>query len=118
MKGNTQRKIQSIENNMYHHGLIKMLIEAHLKSIGDDWESFIVRNHFKEVQQEEPICKIKRSRRKFSLNPKDDLPLQQEKPLEDETPLADVLENIKKKNVIRRKNSDKEEAYLEEKQRK
>lgn len=80
MTGNTQRKIQSIENTMCHHGLIKMLIESHLKSIGDDWESFIITNHFKEVEQEESSNKIKRSRRKLSLNPKDDLPLQQEQP--------------------------------------
>lgn len=53
-----------------------MLIEAHLKNIGDDWESFLVRNHFKEVEQEEPNRKTKRSRRKLSLNPKHDLPQQ------------------------------------------
>lgn len=91
MIGNTQRKIKSIENTMYHDDLIKMLIEAHLKSIGDDWEVFLVRNHFKEVEREEPNSKIKRSRRKLSLNLKDDLPLQQEKPSEDETPLANVV---------------------------
>jgi len=60
---------------MYHHGLIKMLIEAHLKTIGYDWESFLVKNHIKE---EEPNNKIKRIRINLYLNPKDDLPLQQE----------------------------------------
>jgi len=44
---NTQRKVQEIENTMYHHSLIKILIEATLKNIGDYWESFLVRNHFK-----------------------------------------------------------------------
>lgn len=109
MTGNTQRKIQSIENTMYHHGLIKLLIEAHLKNTGDDWESFLVRNHFKEVEHDEPNTKIKRSRRNLSLKPKDDLPLQQEQPSWDETPLVDVLENIKNKNVRRIKTNDKEE---------
>lgn len=45
MINNTQRKIHCIENTMYRHGLIKMLIEATLKNIGDDWEIFLVRNH-------------------------------------------------------------------------
>jgi len=34
---------------MYHHGLITMLIEAHLESKVDEWESFLVKNHFKET---------------------------------------------------------------------
>lgn len=87
-----------------------MLIEGHYKNIGDDWESFLVRNHFKEVEQEEPNNKIKRSRRRLSINPNDDLCPQQEKPSEDETPLEDVIQNLIKKNVGRKKASDKEES--------
>lgn len=74
MTGNNQRKIQSIENTMYQHDLIKILIEAHFKNIGDDWESFLVINHFKEVEWEEPNNKLKRSRRRLSTKPNDDLP--------------------------------------------
>jgi len=70
MSSNTQRKIQFIENIMYHHGLVKMLIEAHLEKLEDNWESFIIRNNFKEIEQEEPSSsKVKRSRRKLSENP-------------------------------------------------
>lgn len=36
MSSNTRRKIQSIENTMYHHGLLKIVIEAHLESLGDN----------------------------------------------------------------------------------
>ena len=36
--GNVQRKIQFIENTMYHHGLIKILVEYQLKNVGDNWE--------------------------------------------------------------------------------
>jgi len=68
-----------------------MLFEAHLKNIGDDWESFLVKNHFKEVEQEEPNNKIKKSRRRLSINPNNDLLPQQEKPSEDETPVVYVL---------------------------
>lgn len=50
---NVQKKIQCIENTMYHHDLIKILVEFYLQSIGDNWESFLVRNHFEEKSLEE-----------------------------------------------------------------
>jgi len=46
MSTNVEKKIQCIENTLYHHGLIKTLVEFHLRSIGDNWKSFLVRNHF------------------------------------------------------------------------
>lgn len=36
MSTNIQKRIQFIENTMYHHGLIKILVEFHLWSIGDN----------------------------------------------------------------------------------
>ena len=36
MDGNIKRKIQSIDNAPYHHGLVKILIESHLKGKGDN----------------------------------------------------------------------------------
>lgn len=42
MDTNIQRKIQSIDSALYPHGLVKDLIEAHLKSKGDNWEDFMV----------------------------------------------------------------------------
>lgn len=33
---------------MYHHELIKILIEFHIQSIGDNWENFLVRNNFED----------------------------------------------------------------------
>lgn len=50
---NVQKRIQFIENTMYHHGLIKKLVEFHLRSIGDNLESFLVRNHFEERSLEQ-----------------------------------------------------------------
>ena len=65
MSGNLQKIIQSIYNIMYHHGLIKILIEFHLKSIGESWEIFLIRNHFQEEAQEKPKDdKTKISRRR------------------------------------------------------
>ena len=49
---------------MYHHCLIKILVEFHLKNLGDNWEIFLVRNHFKEDNQEQPSSsKVKRGRK-------------------------------------------------------
>jgi len=49
MASNVQNRIQFIDTTMYHHELIKILIEFHLKSIGDTWENFLIRNHFQEA---------------------------------------------------------------------
>ena len=35
MASNVQKKIDFIDTTMYHHGLVKILIEFHLKGIGD-----------------------------------------------------------------------------------
>ena len=41
-----QRKNLSSERNVFHHGLVKILIEFQLKHNGDSWEKFVKRNHF------------------------------------------------------------------------
>jgi len=41
-----QRKNLSSERNVFHHGLVKILIESQLKQNGDTWEDFVKRNHF------------------------------------------------------------------------
>ena len=51
MASNVQKRIQFIDTTMCHHGLIKILIEFHLKSIGDTWDNFLIRNHFQEAPE-------------------------------------------------------------------
>lgn len=65
MAGNIQRKMQSIDNVPYHHGLVKILIESPLKIKGDNWEDFLIRNHFKEAEPEEHSDKTRKNRRNF-----------------------------------------------------
>jgi len=60
MSTNFQKRIQFIENTMCHHGLTKILVEFHLRSIGDNWESFLVRNHFEERSPEQANSSRKR----------------------------------------------------------
>lgn len=33
--------------HMHHNGNIKILIEFHLERLGDNWDSFLVRNHLR-----------------------------------------------------------------------
>jgi hypothetical protein len=40
------RKNLSSEINVFHHGLVKILIEFQLEKNGDSWEKFLKRNHF------------------------------------------------------------------------
>lgn len=44
-----QRNPRSIEPHLYHHGLVKILVEEQLKAKRDTWERFLVRNHFQEI---------------------------------------------------------------------
>ena len=100
MAANIQIKIQFIENSLYHHGLVKILIEAHLKRKGDNWEDFMIRNHFNKVEKYEPSSKKMKRRRKLPSNPKKNSPTQgtqQNEYLDDEITLANVLENLKQK---------------------
>jgi len=46
MASNVQKKIEFIDTTMYHHRLVKILVEFHFKRIGDTWENFLIRNYF------------------------------------------------------------------------
>jgi hypothetical protein len=39
-------KRQGINSIMFHHGLVKILLLYHLSKIGDNWETFLIRNGF------------------------------------------------------------------------
>ena len=64
MTTNVQKKVESIETTLYHHGLVKILVEFHLRSVGDSWEDFLVRNFFQYAPELSKGNHIKRSRRR------------------------------------------------------
>ena len=41
-----QKNLDDIEPHLYHHGLVKILIEKQLKERKDTWEQFLIRNFF------------------------------------------------------------------------
>jgi hypothetical protein len=42
-------KKQNLDSILFHHGLIKLLLVHHLKTLGEKWEGFIARNGFVTV---------------------------------------------------------------------
>jgi len=67
MSTTVQKHIGNIDPHLYHHGLIKILIEDQLKKNKDTWEQFLMRNYFQEPSEapESSTPKIpRRSRRK------------------------------------------------------
>ena len=43
-----QKHVGNIEPHLYHHGLIKILIEEQLKKSKDTWDQFLTKNYFQE----------------------------------------------------------------------
>ena len=39
-------KKKSLDSSLFHHGLIKILLFHHLKTLGDDWNGFLAQNGF------------------------------------------------------------------------
>ena len=39
-------KKQNLDSSLFHHGLIKLLLVHHLKTLGDDWNGFLAWNGF------------------------------------------------------------------------
>ena len=51
-------KRHKADNNLFHHGLIKLIIVYHLNFHGDSWKAFIARNGFEDtdlVQVDKPV---------------------------------------------------------------
>ena len=65
MASNVQKRVQFLETTLYHHGLVKILIEHHLRKVGDNWDEFLLRNHFEEPKESPSEGKLtRRSKRK------------------------------------------------------
>jgi len=64
METNVQKKVESIGTTLYHHGLVKILVEFHLRSVWDTWEDFLVKNFCQDAPDLSKGSPIKRSRRR------------------------------------------------------
>ena len=80
---------------MHHHGLVKILLEFHLKSIRDSWENFLIRNHFQDEPEQPKEYKTRKSRRKnidISIEDRLSPPLQKN---EEELNFAELMKKKK-----------------------
>jgi SOS response regulatory protein OraA/RecX len=60
MVASIQHSPRNIDNRLYHHGIIKMLIESKLQKQKDNWEAFLIRNHFKDTPEKTEVQGSKR----------------------------------------------------------
>ena len=99
---NAQKKIQLIENTMYHHGLIKILIKFHLQSIGDNWERFLVRDHSEKKNPEQPCGRKTLTGRKRKMETVIERePQHQQELSEDDLPIVEILLRMKRESLRR-----------------
>lgn len=112
MSLNVQKKIQLIENTIYHHALIKILIEFHLQRIGDNWEDFLLRNQFEEKTHEKPSgSKTLRGRKRKIETIIEQEPQHQQELSEDNLPIVEILQKMNRE-IFRRNKAHKETKVL------
>lgn len=69
-----QKNLGDVESHLYHHGLVKILIEKQLKEKKDTWEQFLVRNFFKDPQETPESSTSRRSKIKKTSDRIQDIP--------------------------------------------
>lgn len=81
---------------MHHHGLVKILIQFHLRNIGDTWEDFLVRNNFQKQPvpppKEENVRRSKRNKTNMIVENRPETSLQRN----DEKLISEELTEIRK----------------------
>jgi len=103
---NVQKEVQCIENTMYHHGPVKILVENHLQSIGDDSKSILIRNHFEQKTPEKPSSSRILKGRKITIEmTREHTPQTQTKVIEEELPIVKILQRMKRGNPRKKKAS-------------
>jgi hypothetical protein len=50
-----QHSHRNIDKILYHHGMVKILLETKLHKKNDNWEAFLVRNHFRYGPEETKV---------------------------------------------------------------
>lgn len=56
--------LDDVEPHLYHHGLVKILIEKQLKERKDTWEQFLIRNFFQDPPETHEGSSTRKSRRR------------------------------------------------------
>lgn len=78
------------------------------ESIGDTWENFLIQNHFKEGNQEQPNNrKEKRGRKRKFEDPVENEQQPSQEQSEDEVPISELLGNLKKQSDKKKEENTK-----------
>jgi len=96
MSTTVQKNIDDVEPHLYHHGLIKILVENHLKEREDTWEKFLVRNFFQDPPEVLEGSSAKKSRRKITTLTIQDTPTSVTKENSEEELPSETLTEIRK----------------------
>lgn len=52
-----QRWTKNVDRSMFHHSLVKMLVEARIEELNDKWDEFLLRNHFGPTRPQPKISR-------------------------------------------------------------
>ena len=111
MASSVQRRVQFLETTLYHHGLVKMLIEHHLAKTKDTWDNFLVRNHFEEPKEPSPEHQPTKRSRKLRASK-----IETDKAIQDSSEeiifekLTQIKRQLKEERVIRKSATEKGEG--------
>lgn len=101
---------------MYHHVLVKVLVEFYLQSIGDNWENFLVRNHFEEKYPKKASSSRALRRRKRTIEMiEEQEPKTQTNVIKEVLPIVNILQRMKRGNPRRKKASPGKEGLSQTK---
>lgn len=103
-KMSIQNNLDDVEPHLYHHDLIKIIIEKKLKERKDTWERFLIRNFFQDPPETPESSSTRKSRRiKTNVNIQD-TPTSRTKETSKEEMLSETLievrEQVKEKGKI------------------
>lgn len=110
MSTTVQKNLEDIEPHLYHHGLVKILVEKQLKEKKDTWEQFLVRNFFQDPPETPESNSIRKSRKRKTGVRIQDTPTDIAKEINKEDKLS---ENRKKRTEARKKTKLKGERNIE-----
>ena len=106
-----QRRVQFLETTLYHHGLVKILIEHHLAKTNDTWDDFLIRNHFEEAKEPSPEPQPTKRSRKWRASK-----VEIDKPVEESSEeiilekLTQIKRQLKEGKVIKKSAMEKGEG--------
>jgi len=96
MSTTVQKNLDDVEPHLYHHGLIKILVENQLKERRDTWEQFLIRNFFQDppkIPEGSSTRKIRRRRSNVNIQ---DTPTSITKETSKEEMLSETFTEIRK----------------------